>query len=114
MTKDQYPHQYQSHVPITPYSGSAPTPVPAATRSSEGGGGGGVGGHNEHNIANAAHSATLDGYQIRNRGDDHHHHHHRNRRSSHYFGAELVRNPDGKYSYNISSHPLFWSVGRSI
>jgi hypothetical protein len=96
------------HVPITPYSGFVGTNSPTASSSVSP-----MGSANRHqsgrdqrhdtDVANAAHSATMD--DIRNRQN-----YGNGVPVSNYFGAEFVRNPDGKLHLSFTPSIIGFSL----
>ena len=67
------------HIPITPYTGATGTTTATNHNRDR---------RQESDIADAAHSATLNDYNRQGIG--------KHNSVSEYFGAEFVRNPDGK------------------
>lgn len=81
-----------AHIPVTPHSGTTMNGASDGLHSTSDQ-------KEEFKVADAAHSATLNNYQNRNRhgrgcDDD----------AFVYFGAELVRNPDGTSFCRMDVH----------
>ena len=95
------------HVPITPHSGFVGTSSPTASSSVSPGSANrhqsGRDQRNDIDIANAAHSAAMD--DIRNRQN-----YGNGVPVSNYFGAEFVRNPDGKFHLSFTPSTIGFSL----